>query len=189
GGFTEYARTHVPGGRAAILARIADARVRAYLEQPFLAASWYDVLPYLHLVSASAAAAGLPTSQFVAARSAWQADRDVAGIYRLLLKLSSPEAVAARFGVIFARYFAFATASVDCVGPGFAEMTVARVPQILVGWYRHAVVSAGDRILELAGARDLRVGFSVSEPCGHAIGLPLVRFRVRRTWSRGSTSA
>jgi hypothetical protein len=63
-------------------------------------------------------------------------------------------------------------------------MTLDRVPQILVGWYRHAVVSAGNRILELAGARSLRVELSAPEPCGQQLGLPLVRFRAVRTWTR-----
>ncbi len=123
-GFFAYADVKLPGGRQAVLARIPDERVRRFYQQPMLAASWFDVLPFLHVLGAGSVVASMATPRFLADHGAWQAERDVRGVHRVLLMVSSPEMVARRIGVAFSQYFDFATVSVDNVETGLMELTV-----------------------------------------------------------------
>ena len=163
---------------------IQDPVIREYVKQPFLAASRYDILPYLHTVAAAASVLGVPTARFAAEHCAWQAERDVRGVYRLLLNLTSPETVAQRLGLAWKRYFDFARVDVLSVTPGCAVLSVREMPAILVPWYRVAVRAAGDAIIRLAGAKDIKVEFGYPEPDGEKAGFPLRRFELRRTWTR-----
>jgi hypothetical protein len=183
-GLFQYVAANVDGGMDAVRARIVDPRVRVFIDQPFLAATWFDFLPILDLLRAAATAAHLPAARFIAEHAAWQAERDVRGVHRLLLMLASPETVAQRLGSAFARYFDFANVSVKASGTGYSEVIVEGLPRILVPWYRCSVHAAGERILGLAGARDLRAEYSPLAVCGEKAGVPLVRFEVRRTWTR-----
>jgi hypothetical protein len=183
-GLFAYVAQKVPDGKARAFERIADPRVRAYLQQPFLAASRYDIVAYLHMVSAAAGAAGVPAARFLAEQSAWQAARDVGGVYRLLLKVTSPETVAQRLGLAWARYFDFAKIDVLSVTPGCVVLHVRQMPTVLVPWYRIGARSAGDTIIALAGATAIEVAFTVPQPDGTASGFALCHFELRRTWRR-----
>jgi hypothetical protein len=183
-GFLEYVSGHVRGGIDGVAERLTDPAIREFCRQPFLAASWYDILPFLQIYSAAASANGLAPERFIAEHSAWQAARDARGIYRLLLLLATPEAVARRLGAAYGRYFDFTTVEVLSVEPGQALIDVRGQPAILLPWYKVSVTAAAQAILALAGARNLHASFTTPAPDGMRGGMPLVKFRVKRTWSR-----
>jgi hypothetical protein len=183
-GLLAYVAQKIPGGTARVIESIADPRVRQYVKQPFLAASRYDIVPYLHLAAAAAAAAGAPPKRFLAEQCAWQAERDVGGVYRLLLKVASPETVAHRLGLAWGRYFDFARLDVVSVTPGCVVLSVRELPSILLPWYRSGACAAGDTVIALAGAFDVKVKLTRPEADGETAGFPLCRFELRRTWRR-----
>jgi len=182
-GLLEYVTQNVPGGPARVIDGIADPLIREYMKRSFLAASRYDIIPFLHTLAAAANVLCMPTSRFVAEHGAWQAERDVSGVYRLLLKVASPETVAKRLGLAWARYFDFAHLDVLSVTPGCVVLGVRQMPAVLVPWYKIAARAAGDTIIRLAGATDIKVGFTHLEPDGESAGFPLRRFELRRTWA------
>src|SRR5215475_8497208 len=117
-GFREFFAKRVPGGVRTVVEKLTDPAVRAFFEQPFLDASWYDFLPFLHIMGAGAAVLGVSTAQFVSEQSAWQLQHDVRNVHRVLLMAASPEAVAPRLGAGVARYFDFVDAKTVSVAKG-----------------------------------------------------------------------
>src|SRR5262245_17925706 len=117
-GLRDFIGTTVPGGYEAVLARIQDPAVLAFMQQRFLTGSWYDILPYVHFLSTAATVARWESARFVGDHGAWQIERDMKGIHRLLLRVASPEKVAWRMGESFARYFDVASVTVVSVEEG-----------------------------------------------------------------------
>lgn len=138
-GFREFFSRRVPGGIGTVAERLTDPGIRAFFEQPFLDASWYDFLPFLHIMGAGAAVMGIPTSQFVYEQSSWQLAHDVRTVHRILLMAPSPEAVALRLGAGVARYFNFVDAKTLSVSKGEVIMAVAGLPALLLPWYKVSV--------------------------------------------------
>ncbi len=183
-GFMKFVAARVPGGADAVAARIDDPAIRDYYRQPFLDSIWYDLLPFLHVYPAAASLMGLSTEKFVGEHAAWQVGRDARGVYKLLLLLATPEAVARRMGAAFSRYFDFTTVEVLSVTTGEVVSAVRALPSLLLPWYRASVDAGARTILAMAGARNLEAEYSPPEADGARSGVPLVRFQVRRTWSR-----
>jgi hypothetical protein len=181
--FREFCAKKVPGGVRTVAERLSDAGIRTFFEQPFLDASWYDFLPFLHIMGAGAAVMGIPTSQFVHEQSSWQLDHDVRTVHRVLLMAASPEAVAPRLGAGVARYFDFFDAKTVSVNKGEVIMSVSGLPALLLPWYKVSVQAGADTVLEIAGAKNLQAGYTAPEPDGSKAGIPLVRFQVRRSWT------
>src|SRR4051812_12259661 len=103
-GHMKYVAAHLPGGTKTFLGGIADPEMRAFFEQPFLASSWYDVFPLVAAGSVCAKIAGVTLREFLRTRTRWQAERDINGVYRFMLNLVSPEAVAMRMPRLIAQY-------------------------------------------------------------------------------------
>jgi hypothetical protein len=181
-GLFEYLKTRVPGGIDAVKEHLATEELREFCGQTFLASGWYDFLAVMHILNASGRAANKNVAQFISEHAVWQAQRDVRGVHRLLLKLASPEAVAKRFPIAFARYFDFAEISVE-VSDGKSTVDVRGLPHLLFDWYRTSVGSAGAAILEVAGAKQLTVTYSPVTEDGKKHGVPTLRFCVTRTWT------
>jgi hypothetical protein len=181
-GFFEYIDGRVPGGIAAVRARLAEPLVREFSEQAFVAAGWYDFLPVLQILAAAASAANIPVAQFIADHAAWQTERDVNGIHRLLLKLASPEAVARRFPLAFGRYFDFADVSVE-VEKGRSVVTVRGLPALLFDWYLVSVGAGAGVLLRLAGGKRIEASYTPPVTDGQKQGIRTVGFTVTRTWT------
>jgi len=183
GSFSAFVAGQVPGGMEAVL-RGLEPELRDYFQQSFLAGSWYDLLALLKLMVKAAAVAGRPANRFIAEHGAWQAKRDIRTVHRLLLLIASPETVAPRMGVAFGRYFDFGAIELVGVQRGVLELDVRALPAALNAWYRVSVHSAADAILSTAGAKDVQSWYTPPEPDGKKHGVTLVRFGVRRTWTK-----
>jgi hypothetical protein len=179
-----YLERRVPGGLDAAFAQLGNERIRAFFRQTFLAATWYDMIPVLHLLRAAARAACVPTPAFAAEHAAWHAARDTRGIFRLLLLVASPEAVAKRLGVAYGRYFDYAIVTSESVSEGRSVVLVRGMPSLFVPWYRVAMDAGAASILRVAGARNIQSAYTALEPDGFSGPVPLVRFHSLRTWTR-----
>jgi len=182
-GFREFFAKRVPGGVRTVAERLTDPGIRAFFEQPFLDASWYDFLPFLHVMGAGAAVMGISTAQFVHEQSSWQLAHDVRTVHKILLMAPSPEAVAPRLGAGVARYFDFVDARTVSVAKGEVIMAVAGLPALLLNWYKVSVQAGANVVLEIAGAKNIQAAYTAPEPDGSKAGIPLVRFQVRRSWT------
>src|SRR5579883_3482712 len=95
-GHLDYVADHVPGGIEAMLGGFKDPRLATFFHQQFLAGSFYDIVPLVVAGYVCARQSRKSFSEFIRTRSRHQAERDINGLYRVLLKLTTPSAVLGR---------------------------------------------------------------------------------------------
>jgi hypothetical protein len=156
-GVLEHLDTMVPGGSYAVRGELRDSDVRVFFEQSFLPSGWYDILPSQPLIVTSARLAGIPFLQLARQVARAQAHRDINGIYRFVLKLSSPEMVIRRMSRATAQYFDFGTTELKALQPGHATLERTGVPAPMVGFYCGLTEGFVVVALEVTGAKDVRV--------------------------------
>jgi hypothetical protein len=155
-GYLRYCDDSIPGGRQAVLARVDNPAVEQFFAQPFLVGGLYDVLPLVPLGQAMALVSGLPYRELLRRHATVQADRDISTVYRLMLKLASPQQVVRALPGTARRYFDFVSSVVREVRAGQWEVTIRGVPAPLAQVYKSATEAFIVRALELAGAKGLR---------------------------------
>jgi hypothetical protein len=175
---------HAPGGVGAVLARLAhDPALVAFLRQRFREGALYDVLPMVPLHRAGAETLGRPVAATLEDLSEWQTRRDVNGIYRMLLRLPTPEALMERWARVSSQYFNFVRTEVRRLEPRAYEVSSSGVPEMLLPTYV-AVVGAYTRTALLcAGARAPRTVWKAPSADGQLDGVPLVRLAREVRWT------
>jgi len=177
----EYHDTRVAGGYAATCEKLASP-LRKFAEQRFVMGGWYDALPLTDLAVAAAHACGVPFHSFVREGGLYQAERDIRGVYRVLLKLVSPESIASRLGKLAGLYFAFGEASAELVSPGRAVATHRGVPALLVPFYLAASEGFTQAALTATGARGVSVRWPPPQEDGARDGVATMTVRLELSW-------
>jgi hypothetical protein len=184
-GTQTYFAARVKGGMEALLARIEDEPLRAFIAQKFLPASFYDVLPVYPLIHAEARACNQPVATYLRQRAEYQAEQDMSGVYKVLLKLASPEAVAARLPRLVTQILNFgkAEAATGPTTPGLRSFELTGMPAILLAWYMNGLAVYAQHALRLAGARTCQVSVRQPDPEGQLHGVDVVKVRFDIQWT------
>jgi hypothetical protein len=172
---------HLTGGLRA-LCDAMDPDHAAFIRQTFLAASWYDALPICVTTLHAARLAGVPQSEMLRRRARWQAERDMLGIYKFLIKVSSPEAVAVRFGKVLLQYFDFGESEASLVKPGLCRIVARGIPEPFLGHIVPIAEGFGAAALMRAGATDVRLVPLPAKRAGHKEGVPLFELSFDIKW-------
>jgi len=178
-----YLRAEVDGGMDTLLAAIEEPALREFISQPFLPSSKYDVMPVPALIDREAKATGQSLEAYLESRTAWQARHDIHGIYRMLLKLTSPERVMSRLPRLLVQLFDFPEVTFDATGERARLLEFSRIPQPLEAWLRVGFRVYAQTALELAGARQVVSDFERSEDGPLEMGLRLRTMRMHVSWS------
>jgi hypothetical protein len=178
----ESADARVPGGRAAVLALIDDPDLRAFYEQPFLAASTYDILPIIPYGMAGAKIVGLSYTEYVRRGAEFTAKRDMHGIYRVLLRLASPESVLTRLPRILSQYFDFGKIEGRFSSAKSYEATASGMPRPLSIWLTSIAHGFVPVVIGRAGARDISIQIRPPTDSSVAHGVTLVTTSFEVTW-------
>lgn len=181
----DSADMRVPGGRHAVLEDIRreDATLAKFYEQPFLAASSYDVLPVIPYGMVGARIAGVSYPEFVRGGAAFTARRDMNGIYKVLLKLASPDAVVKRLPRILIQYFNFGKVEGRSTSPRSYEAIATAIPKPVLLWVANAAQGFIPVVMSAAGARDVDVKLGPPEPDRREHGIMLYRASFEVHWS------
>ena len=171
-----------PGGIEYLLARIGDGALSAFAAQPFMASSWYDALPMMPLSLAHAHALGVPFHHHLRDRGRDVAQRDIPGIYRFLLRLSSPELVASRLPRVATQYFNFGEAEVKTVRPGLVHVSQSGVPATLVPLIAATTEGFVSAAMEMAGAGRVLVRCVDTLRDGERAGVTTSRVMLEVAW-------
>jgi hypothetical protein len=149
----EYVDKRFPGGRPALRAAFgAGDPYVSYLDQLFLASGDYDVSPLVRLYVVLAAQVKTSPATFVEVGSRRSAVQQTQGMWKPMLKTSSPEAMAERVHYAFNRYFEPTQArNVSVSAQGF-EVEFTKVPIQMRGIYLSSTNGFVTAALELAGA-------------------------------------
>jgi hypothetical protein len=181
-GHLEYVEQHVPGGVAAMCEAFDDPRHRAFFGQPFLAASLYDVFPLALAGVVCGRLTGQPYLDFVRVRAQAQARSDLGGVYKVLLALASPQAVASRIPRLMGQYFDFGDTTIEQRAPSWIVATRSGLPAPIAPWY--AAVSEGYSrvVLAQAGGTEPQLDVVAVEPNGRQAGVDLVKLVFDLRW-------
>jgi hypothetical protein len=170
----EYFQEKHPSGPSAVLEHLPSDALRAFFEQPFTAGGWYDALPIAPLIRAEARALGQPLPAYLRERAEFQAKLDVNGLYRVLLKLASPELVASRLPRLVGQIVDFGSVELSDQRKGHIVATIRGMPQILTEWYSSAITVYCEVALGLAGSSSPRVRLTGAPITATKDGQPLV---------------
>ncbi|HZS37943.1 MAG TPA: hypothetical protein VFF06_13995 [Polyangia bacterium] len=181
-GVIEYVERTLAGGRGQLAAALRDEPLRSFFAQPFLDGSWYDALPLEALCQAIAQLERRPMLELVRDLSRAQVRRDTRGVYKLLLKLVSPETVLERAPRAAQQYFDFVTSTSDRLDERRFRLTGSGIPDFLAPVYMAMTESFLLHALELAGAREPVHRWLEPRPAGERHGVPLVKVEREIVW-------
>ncbi len=182
-GTRSFFSTKVKGGMDALFAQLADDQLRAFIGQQFLASSYYDVLPVYPLIYAEARACNMPLQVYLRQRSEFQAEQDMGGVYKVLLKLASPDAVVARLPRLATQLLNFAKCDLVETATSSRTLVLSGMPAVLVGWYMNGLAVYAQHALKLSGARNCQVSMLPAEPEPPVHGVDVVRVRFQVQWT------
>jgi hypothetical protein len=115
-------------------------------------------------------------------RTREHARRDLAGLYRLLMRAVSPRTVALFLPKLTTRYHDWGGIDARLRGPRCVETVRTGVPQPLCAWYATVACVFAEAALEIAGAPGPRVVLSSSVPDGATLGVATHEFVFEITW-------
>lgn len=182
-GLVDFIREQVPGGMAAVLAKLPDEASRAFLQQTFISSAWYDIMPLVPITAACASVKRQTHGAFLREFANFQATRDGNGIYRVLLKVITPEMLVSALPRTVRRYFDFVTSEAKKNGPRDTTLFISGIPATFAEIYTLVTEVFVTRALTAAGAKSPRVSTSAPMPAGSAHGVPIVRFERHIVWN------
>jgi hypothetical protein len=185
-GAVEFWDAMVPGGAQAVRATLIDSgqeEAARFYETRFVPGAWYPVLPVLVSAVAAARLRRKAVGDHVRENSAWLAERDLRGVYRVVLTVASVDAVARRLGGLSMRYFDFGSAETRPVSRGVVESDRAGIPAPLGPWFNWCAEGFVPVALKMAGAKSVAVRTSQPVPEGTMHGVATVRLRFEMRWT------
>jgi hypothetical protein len=133
-GHMAWIEQHFPGGRDGFL-RLLSPPMRAFFSQTFLAISMFDFLPLASAGQVCARALDMKFVDFIEMRGRHQAQLDIGGVYRVLLKMTSAKLIASKLPGIMAKYFDFGATRPVSEETRCVRFEVDSIPQMLVEWF------------------------------------------------------
>ena len=182
-GTKQFFAKKVDGGLDALYKAIDDPALAEFIQQKFVAVAWYDVLPAVPLIRAEARVLGLGTKRYLQLRTAYQAEQDLAGVYRMILKLASAELVALKMPRLFAQVFDFGTSDARVVAPGHVEGAVRDFPASLFDWFSVSLEVYTRAALKMTGAREAAVVARRVKSSAPPGGEPMASLQIDMRWS------
>jgi hypothetical protein len=180
-GTQEFFAEHVRGGFDALQRQLGEGPLATFIAQKFLPASYYDALTIPALIRAESDACGLALPLYMQKRTRWQAERDMNGVYRLLLKVTSAETIAVRLPRVLSQMFNF-PAPVTEVDGKVAMTQLTGVPEMLADYFEMAVGSYAPALIEFSGAKRARAELVKTVPMGTQHGVRVLELQFRASW-------
>jgi hypothetical protein len=187
-GARRQAELDFAGGMDGLAATLGDPALAAFCKQRFLSNAWYDYLPILLVVRATALAHMRnqddlrSLEQLLEGSAAQHAERDLGGVYKILLRFTSPEAAMRRLPQVTQQYYDFSASEVTVPEPGVAETLITGWPAIALPMLKIYNAAFMHRLIALSGGRNPAAEWRLPEPDGSKAGVSLIKIRVRTTW-------
>lgn len=182
-GIREYIDRHIPNGLPAVLAHLPDTAHREFASQTFLPVAMYDALLIRPYTEATAAVEGKPYAASVTSRAKTIAQRDVAGLYRLLLRAVSPATAAERLQRAALRYFDFGSFAIVETSKQHCTILQSGWPAFLMPWFTAMIEGYAKVVLEAAGGRLVAVSSESPRTEGKQGGIDTVSTRITMSWA------
>jgi hypothetical protein len=171
----------VPGGADAVIGDLGAEHARFFVGR-FDASAWYDSLPMVALNQAGAHRARTTFFDIVRRGARWQAQEDLKGVYRVLLKFTKPQQILARLTRLNDRYFDFGALEVTSTSATTAEAIRSGVPKSMVEFMTASAVAYTEFALAATGAHHVEITARGHELEGLKAGVELRRIRFSLSW-------
>lgn len=181
-GTQSFFEENLRGGVAELYDDISEPELREFISQRFLPSGWYDVMPVPALIAYEARALRMELPEYLRHRTRWQAQRDLRGVYRWILKLASPGMVATRLPKIMTQMFDFAEADVTRSTDEEVTVQMKGIPEVLQEWFLNALGIYAETALKLAGAQSVETAIDQSTLTARRAGIDLHRLDLRLHW-------
>lgn len=179
-----YLDEQIPGGRKAVFDRLMHSRLRPFILQPFVNVGWYDVFPLVSLQRVAAGMTETTNIEFVKRFSRWTFPRQVYGIYKFLLKLTTPDMMVRSLSRAVNQFFDFIKVDVQQVGPKSYRSSGSNIPEVLAPSYMASSEPGVVMLLEIAGAKGVRHRWLAPADNGEANGIKLVTVTREISWEK-----
>ncbi|MFT3923231.1 MAG: hypothetical protein QM778_11925 [Myxococcales bacterium] len=179
-GHMRWVEQHYPGGRQAFLAAVSPS-IRAFLDQPFLAMSLFDIMPLICAGHTCARVCKTTFFQFIANRSGHQAQQDLTTLHRALLKLASPRMVASRVPMLMSQYFDFGETAVLESDAKSVRFELSSIPVMYAEWLHAVYDGFGRTLVEATGGVSPRLSVE-RVPLGNVRSFPACKLRGTMSW-------
>jgi hypothetical protein len=172
----------VPGGFAALGRELGDPELVAFLRQPFLAASRYDVLPMLPINAGIARLLGKPLATLAAEQGVAQASHDVQYVSRRLFESITLETLHSYVPRLADPYFDFGECTAERVGPAHVVVHRRRLPEYVLPWFAPAQTAYLEEVLRWKGAQSVQVTLRPPLAAASKRGLAIVDLDTELRW-------
>jgi len=172
-GLLHYCQHRVDGGIPAFSAALPTNALRDFFAQPFLAGSFYDLLP---LAAGSAVVADItrtPLDMFAQHQGRSQAMHDVQNAYRALLQGRTSDDFHLRLRPLAGRYYNFGEWDVLRDEPNRLRIHARGVPSWLLPWFAPMMSGYFAGLVAAMGKPHSHVTLAATRREGMAAGLPL----------------
>jgi hypothetical protein len=182
-GLRRYIEERTPRGLDGLVATLDDADLAAFARQPFLATSFYDLLPIVPITEALARLQKKSFAEFVRRRSRAQAIADCDGVYRAYIGRPGSERELLD-GIVktSGRIYDFGAIEYTHPRPGLADITRTEVPDPALNWYQVSTTEYLSAILEHAHLPIVRVHCYKKELARTVQGCKVWRISFRAEW-------
>lgn len=188
-GTRQYFEKEVPGGYAALLYEIkrVNPALHDFMSQPFLDSVMYDVMWVPELVSIEAKVTSKSVKAYLVHRTEWQANRDLSGAYKSLLRLATPEMALKAVPNLMVQMFNFGRPETKKWFTGYHVVSFKGIPNVLEVWIMNAFKVYGHKVVDMAGGKvtDFHIDPPVSEGVLH--GVPVSTLTVNLTYESKKT--
>lgn len=175
-GLLQYCQKRVDGGIRSFSAALPSNALRDFFAQPFLAGSFYDLLP---LAAGSAVVADMtrtPLETFGQHQGRAQAIHDVQNAYRALLQGRTADDFHLRLRPLASRYYNFGEWDVVRDDSNRLRITAKGVPAWLMPWFAPMLSGYFAGLVAAMGKPHSQVNVGSQRREGNAAGLVLTNF-------------
>lgn len=172
----------MPGGLPRIRQSVQDPRLLRYFDEPVLAGTWYDVFASAAIDFAAARAHNRTPEDWLTESTIMQARAMLRGVYKAMLSLFTPGAMAWSIPRVSATFFDFSEMHTVERGPTHYSGEVQGVPMVLAGWWQRIAGDFAVEAMRIRGVREPRFDWTTPRETGTQRGLRVCRMTATFSW-------
>lgn len=144
---------------------LLDEEPRKMFQNEVFSSTWYPLDAFTHFLEVQIRESASGNVEVLVKGSEEVVERQLRGIYKVFVKLGSPEFVLKRIAAVHATYFKGVEIKVEMMGPGNATIRYTGYEQRhrIIGY---AIIGFFRKALEISGARNVQAGFATPIEAG-----------------------
>ena len=183
-----WVEANIPGGLGAMRQGVEQRygpEVAAFFDQPFLSASWYDVVPLAQSAVVCGEILDQGYREFLTVVSEAAADGQVGRIYRWFLQMVSPKTIAMRIPKMVDTFFEFGSVEIVEDDRDHILAVFDGIPEPFAPWYATVCSAYFNRVLHINGTPHPHLTWKAERTTSEH-GVHVLRMPVEVRW-RGET--